>query len=323
MFLVIATIPGAIAGLALESYADNAFRDPRLIALLLIVMGVLLWWVDKAAAQDRPLAAMRWTDALLIGLAQMFAILPGVSRSGSTITAGRGLRLTRESAAVFSFLMSMPIIAAASLVKIPHVLKTEGSERSARRRRAGVGGERMVGDLRPAQVCRETELRGVRRLSGHRRTDRPDHCLQPLRSSPRGWPRRTAASPPTNSPSDSRCLSSSHSTSSSRRSTSRMHAPRLALRRGRSFSPMHRPLAADGWDGAGSRKPGRESGSRSSSGRGTAARWACSRCASGWHWRRRLNHSPARQCNSNGRTTCTSAAASWPACWSKRAGRRI
>lgn len=126
MFLVIATIPGAIAGLALESYADNAFRDPRLIALLLIVMGVLLWWVDKAAAQDRPLAAMRWTDALLIGLAQMFAILPGVSRSGSTITAGRGLRLTRESAAVFSFLMSMPIIAAASLVKIPHVLKTEG-----------------------------------------------------------------------------------------------------------------------------------------------------------------------------------------------------
>ena len=69
---------------------------------------------------------MRWTDALLIGLAQMFAIMPGVSRSGSTITAGRGLRLTRESAAVFSFLMSMPIIAAASLLKVPHVLKTEG-----------------------------------------------------------------------------------------------------------------------------------------------------------------------------------------------------
>jgi undecaprenyl-diphosphatase len=89
-------------------------------------MGIVLWLVDRAAPQDRPLAAMRWTDALMIGLAQMFAILPGVSRSGSTITAGRGLRLTRESAAVFSFLMSMPIIAAASILKVPHVLRSEG-----------------------------------------------------------------------------------------------------------------------------------------------------------------------------------------------------
>jgi undecaprenyl-diphosphatase len=69
---------------------------------------------------------MRWRDALLIGLAQMFAIIPGVSRSGSTITAGRALRFTREDAAVFSFLMSMPIIAAAALLKLPHVLRTEG-----------------------------------------------------------------------------------------------------------------------------------------------------------------------------------------------------
>ena len=69
---------------------------------------------------------MRWIDALSIGLAQMFAILPGVSRSGSTITAGRALRFKREGAAVFSFLMSMPIIAAASILKVPHVLKSEG-----------------------------------------------------------------------------------------------------------------------------------------------------------------------------------------------------
>jgi undecaprenyl-diphosphatase len=126
VFLIVATIPGAIAGLALEKYADSAFRDPKLIATVLIVMGIVLWWTDKRAAQDRPLQSMRWADALLIGLAQMFAIVPGVSRSGATITAGRALRLTRESAAVFSFLMSMPIIAAASLVKVPHVLKTEG-----------------------------------------------------------------------------------------------------------------------------------------------------------------------------------------------------
>ena len=126
IFLIIATIPGAIAGLALESYAENAFRDPRLIAMFLMLMGALLWWVDKAAGRDRPLEAMRWSDALLVGLAQMFAILPGVSRSGSTITAGRALRLTREGAAVFSFLMSMPIIAAAAVLKVPQVLRTEG-----------------------------------------------------------------------------------------------------------------------------------------------------------------------------------------------------
>jgi undecaprenyl-diphosphatase len=126
LYLIVATIPGAIAGLALEKYAESAFRDPRLVATVLIIMGIVLWWVDKRAAQDRPLQSMRWVDAILIGLAQMFAIIPGVSRSGSTITAGRALRLTREGAAVFSFLMSMPIIAAASLLKLPHVLKTEG-----------------------------------------------------------------------------------------------------------------------------------------------------------------------------------------------------
>jgi len=126
LFLIVATIPGAIAGLALENYAETLFRDPRLIAVALIVMGLVLWAVDRAAAQDRPLATMRWADALTIGLAQMFAIIPGVSRSGSTITAGRALRFTREGAAVFSFLMSMPIIAAASVLKLPNVLRTEG-----------------------------------------------------------------------------------------------------------------------------------------------------------------------------------------------------
>ncbi len=126
VYLIIATIPGAIAGLALEKYADSAFRDPKLIAVVLILMGVLLWIVDKSASRKRPLETMDWTDALLIGLAQMFAIVPGVSRSGSTITAGRALKFTREGAAVFSFLMSMPIIAAAAILKVPHVLKTEG-----------------------------------------------------------------------------------------------------------------------------------------------------------------------------------------------------
>jgi undecaprenyl-diphosphatase len=126
LFLIVATIPGAIAGLALERQAEGAFRDVRLIAVALICLGVLLWWVDRAVRCDRPLDAMRWRDAILIGLAQMFAIIPGVSRSGSTITAGRALGLTREGAAIFSFLMSMPIIAAAATLKLPHLLMSEG-----------------------------------------------------------------------------------------------------------------------------------------------------------------------------------------------------
>jgi undecaprenyl-diphosphatase len=126
VYLIVATIPGAIAGLALEKQAESTFRDPRLIAVMLIVMGLTLWLVDLRARADRPLATMSWGDALAIGLAQMFAIIPGVSRSGSTITAGRALGYTRESAAIFSFLMSMPIIAAAALLKLPHVIKTEG-----------------------------------------------------------------------------------------------------------------------------------------------------------------------------------------------------
>jgi undecaprenyl-diphosphatase len=126
LFLIIATIPGAIAGLALEKQAESTFRDPKLVAIALIVMGVVLWAVDRFAARDRTVAQMRWTDALLIGLAQMFAIIPGVSRSGSTISAGRGLRFSREDAAVFSFLMSMPIIAAAAVLKMPHALREQG-----------------------------------------------------------------------------------------------------------------------------------------------------------------------------------------------------
>jgi len=126
LYLIIATVPGAVAGLALEKQAESSFRDPRLIASALIVMGVLLWVVDRFAARDRALASMRWIDALIVGLAQMFAIIPGVSRSGSTITAGRALRLTREDAAVFSFLMSMPIIAAAAVLKLPQAIREQG-----------------------------------------------------------------------------------------------------------------------------------------------------------------------------------------------------
>jgi undecaprenyl-diphosphatase len=126
IFLIIATIPGAIGGALLNKYAETTFRAPTLIASLLIAMGLVLWGVDRLAPQARPLGAMRWYQALFIGVAQVLALLPGVSRSGATITAGRGTKFDRQSAATFSFLMSMPIIAAAAVFKVPHAVRENG-----------------------------------------------------------------------------------------------------------------------------------------------------------------------------------------------------
>jgi undecaprenyl-diphosphatase len=126
LFLVIATIPGGIGGLLLAEYAETIFRTPALIATTLIIMGVILWAVDRFSPHERPLSAMRWTHALAFGLAQVLALVPGVSRSGSTMTAGRAMGFHRESAAVFAFLMSMPITAAAALYEVPKALAEGG-----------------------------------------------------------------------------------------------------------------------------------------------------------------------------------------------------
>jgi undecaprenyl-diphosphatase len=126
IFLAIATVPGAVAGLLLEDYAETVFRVPVLTAAALIAMGAVLWIVDARARAVRLLPAMSAVDALLIGFAQAFALIPGVSRSGATITAGRALGFDRPSAAVFSFMMSMPIIAAAAVLKVPTALRESG-----------------------------------------------------------------------------------------------------------------------------------------------------------------------------------------------------
>ncbi|MFN2636294.1 MAG: undecaprenyl-diphosphatase UppP [Gemmatimonadaceae bacterium] len=126
IYLILATIPGAVGGLLLQSRAESAFRSPQIIAVALIAMGILLWLVDKLVAQRRVLGEMRWIDSVLIGLSQVIALMPGVSRSGSTITTGRGLGFDRESAAEFSFLMSMPIIAAAVVLEGKKALSSGG-----------------------------------------------------------------------------------------------------------------------------------------------------------------------------------------------------
>jgi len=115
--LIIGTIPGALAGYFLEHYAETIFRNPLLIAATLTFMGLLLFLADKWLCLRKDLQKISWRDAVIIGVAQAFAIIPGVSRSGSTITASLCLGLDRVSAARFSFLLSTPIIFGAVVLK--------------------------------------------------------------------------------------------------------------------------------------------------------------------------------------------------------------
>lgn len=120
--LIIGTIPGVVIGLSLEKFVDSAFRSPYLIALTLSGFGLILYLLDKYAQQKRDLKKINLKDVLIIGLAQAVAIIPGVSRSGATISAGLALGLTRVSAARFSFLLSTPIILGATLSQIPDLI---------------------------------------------------------------------------------------------------------------------------------------------------------------------------------------------------------
>ncbi|MGH7935104.1 MAG: undecaprenyl-diphosphate phosphatase [Candidatus Binataceae bacterium] len=121
--LVVASIPGAIIGLAFEKEAETVFRSPLLIALAMAALGVALWLFDRITPQKRSINEISFVDAILIGLSQAFAIVPGVSRSGATITMARIVKLERQDAANFSFLMATPIIAGAGLVESRHLFR--------------------------------------------------------------------------------------------------------------------------------------------------------------------------------------------------------
>ncbi|MEN9509881.1 MAG: undecaprenyl-diphosphatase [Gemmatimonadota bacterium] len=126
VYLIVATIPAGIGGLLLEDLAESTFRSPALMAVTLALMGVVLWAADRWSIRSRTIEEITLRDAMLVGCAQVLALVPGVSRSGSTITAGRLLHLDRASAARFSFLMSMPITAAAVVLKMPEAVAISG-----------------------------------------------------------------------------------------------------------------------------------------------------------------------------------------------------
>ncbi len=129
-FILIACIPGGIAGVLLEGKIGDWFHTPNqpirpsamiIMAVIIIVLGLLLFLTEWFARHVRNLQQMTLKDVLVIGAAQAFAIFPGVSRSGSTITAGLAIGFERESAARFSFLLSAPIIAGAGLKSLTEI----------------------------------------------------------------------------------------------------------------------------------------------------------------------------------------------------------
>jgi undecaprenyl-diphosphatase len=117
-YLVAGTIPIGIAGLLLKRYITGPFRSLWVIAIALIVVGIVMAVVDRVARHRRTLVELTLVDALLIGSAQALALVPGVSRSGATLIAALALGLRRPDAARFSFLLSVPAIAAAGLFEL-------------------------------------------------------------------------------------------------------------------------------------------------------------------------------------------------------------
>jgi undecaprenyl-diphosphatase len=124
--LAAGTIPGGVAGLLFERQAESALRSPYIIAAAAIVVGLIMWLADSAGRKENDISRVSLADSLTVGVAQAFAIIPGVSRSGSTISAGLLRDLDRTTAARFSFLLSTPIIAGAAAKKGWELMKHGG-----------------------------------------------------------------------------------------------------------------------------------------------------------------------------------------------------
>ena len=121
---MLGTIPGAAIGAALEGPIEEHLGAPWLIAVMLAVFGVVLWWVDARSPSDRGIDTIGVRTGIGLGFAQAMALSPGVSRSGITMTAARWIGIDRESAARFSFLLAIPITAGAGLFKSLDLLES-------------------------------------------------------------------------------------------------------------------------------------------------------------------------------------------------------
>ena len=122
--LVLGTIPAAIAGVLFEDLIESSLRSPPLIATVMLFASLVILAADRLGRRTLPLGAITYPRAFLIGLAQASALVPGVSRSGATISAGLALGLTREAAARYAFLLATPITAGAGVLKLKDLFET-------------------------------------------------------------------------------------------------------------------------------------------------------------------------------------------------------
>ena len=122
--ILLGSLPAGIAGLLLEGLAETVFRDLRVIAVTLILLAIALLAAERISRGVKQLPEVTWQDSLWIGIAQALALVPGVSRSGATLTAGLFRGLKRDTAARFSFLLGTPVIASAGALQIYRVART-------------------------------------------------------------------------------------------------------------------------------------------------------------------------------------------------------
>jgi undecaprenyl-diphosphatase len=119
--LIVASLPAAVLGLLISDLPESVTRSLPLQAVTLTSFGFLLWWVDRIRPAEHDVTVPGWGACLVVGAAQALALVPGVSRSGVTITAGRAMKLTRVAAARFSFLLATPITLGAGLAEMRHL----------------------------------------------------------------------------------------------------------------------------------------------------------------------------------------------------------
>ena len=122
-YIILATIPAAISGFLLEDLAETVFRSPLIMIINLAVFGLILGWADSKGKKAESADKLSWGQVLLIGFAQIIALVPGVSRSGITISAGLFLGLKRSQAARFSFLLLTPVLIGASVLRLFDLLE--------------------------------------------------------------------------------------------------------------------------------------------------------------------------------------------------------
>lgn len=161
--LAATTVPAAVAGYLLNDPVERSVRQPGLVAVMLVVGGAILWLAERYGRQQRPIEGLSFPAAVGIGVAQAFALVPGISRSGISIAAGMFAGLDREAAARFSFLMAAPIIAGAGAFEARQLLAGGGD--------AAVEPGLLVAGMVAAFLSAVVAIHGLLRYVRSHRTD--------------------------------------------------------------------------------------------------------------------------------------------------------